>query len=181
MKCTVFIATSMDGYIADQNGSIAWLDRANQVVPTGEDCGYSAFFKEIDVLVMGRKTFDTVLGFGFWPYEGKRVVVLTSQDSRLIPVELSGKVEFSTESPSLLIKRLSGIHPNLAVYVDGGQVIRSFIKAGLIDEMIVTQIPVLLGSGISLFADMGVAIDLEVLSVQHFDFGYVQVHSRLKY
>ena len=87
-RCSVFIATSLDGFIARPNGDLDWLDRANATVPEGEDCGYQAFMDTVDILVMGRHTYEKVRTFGAWPYE-KPVVVLTSNPID-IPPDIDG-------------------------------------------------------------------------------------------
>ena len=80
LKGSVFIATSLDGYIARENGEIDWLDRANALVPAGEDCGFSRFMETIDTLVMGRKTYEQVFSFGVWPYGSTPVIVLSRKN-----------------------------------------------------------------------------------------------------
>jgi len=104
-KTSVFIATTLDGFISRTDGSIDWLNDANTAVPPGEDCGYKAFFKTVDVLVMGRNTFEQVLTFDPWPYEDCRVVVLTSRPLE-IPQHLASSVSSSSEQPSDLVARL---------------------------------------------------------------------------
>jgi dihydrofolate reductase len=134
---SVFIATSLDGYIARRDGSIGWLDI---VASPGEDYGFSAFYATVDTLVMGRGTYDTALGFETWPYAGKRVIVLTHR-----PGEAKHGEEFFAGAVSEL-SNLPG-----RVYVDGGNVIRQFLAAGLIDDITLSIIPVVLGDGIRLF------------------------------
>ena len=117
-KASVFIATSLDGFIARPDGSIDWLDEANAVVPSGEDCGYNEFMKSVDVLVMGRNTFELALTFDAWPYEDKRVVVLSSKPL-MVPVGLPNTVTASSEAPEVLVERLSAEGAQ-RLYVDGG-------------------------------------------------------------
>ncbi|ASN82688.1 dihydrofolate reductase family protein [Deinococcus ficus] len=149
----VFIACSLDGFIARKDDDIDWLTQA----PTapGEDHGYAAFMARVDTVVMGRRTFDKIKGFEPWPFDGRRVLVL-SRTLRELPGNLQHRAELHAGSiPDLL--------PNLAasrgVYVDGGQVIRSFLQHGLIEEMTVTRLPVLLGTGLPLFGDMSLQAD----------------------
>ncbi|NQV38001.1 MAG: dihydrofolate reductase [Candidatus Marinimicrobia bacterium] len=170
---SVFIATSLDGFIARKNGDLDWLDAANATVPIGEDCGYSAFMKTIDILVMGRKTYEQVLSFGKWPYEDKNVIVLSSNTIE-IPQILSQTVSYSSESPKELYDRL--FSENIRrIYIDGGNTIQRFLAEGLIDEITITVIPVILGSGIPLFRNVKNDISLKLVSTKSFDFGFVQL------
>ncbi len=171
IKCSVFIATSLDGWIARKNGEIDWLTAPNPA-GAGEDYGYKTFFDSVDALVMGRKTFELVLTFGEWPYADKRVIVLSS-GSPHIPENLSGKVEATSLSPADLVAQLAaqGIRH---VYVDGGKTIQSFLRAGLIDEMIITRIPVLIGDGIPLFGELEHDTHFEHLETQAYKSGFVQ-------
>ncbi|MGY6649729.1 dihydrofolate reductase family protein [Wenyingzhuangia sp. IMCC45574] len=147
MKNSVFIATSIDGYIADSDGGLDWL----QMVPNPEhnDAGYSAFMETVDALVMGRNTYETVLGFGIdWPYN-KPVFVLSST-LKEVTSELKEKVFIVNGE---LQEVLQTIHKQgfENLYIDGGKTIQSFLQEDLIDELILTTIPVLLGGGTNLF------------------------------
>ncbi len=168
---SVFIATSLDGFIARSDGRLDWLDKANLTVPEGEDCGYVSFMSTIDVLVMGRNTYEKVLSFGGWPYE-KPVIVLSRNDLT-IPQELKGRVSVSHESPESLCERLTKEGAK-RIYVDGGAVIQSFLCASLIMDITITQIPVLIGEGISLFGAITNDIDLKHTSTKTYDCGFVQ-------
>ena len=146
-KNSVFIATSLDGYIADRNGGLDWLPSD----PDGPDMGYNTFISQVDAMVMGRLTFETVCGFPEWPY--KLPVFVLSNSLADIPEEYSEK--------SFLVKGeihevLNFIHDKgyHRLYIDGGKTIQSFLKEDLIDTMIITVVPKLLGSGIPLFSDM---------------------------
>ncbi len=153
----VFIATSLDGYIADKDGGLDWLHAIPN--PDQIDMGYGAFTAEIDALVMGRTTFETVLGFGIdWPYQKPVFVLSTTLSS--VPQELEGKV-YLINGP--LKDVLSQIHEKgyYRLYIDGGKVIQSFLQEDLIDEMVITLIPVLLGGGTPLFADLPQALNFE--------------------
>ncbi len=143
----VFIATSIDGFIADTEGGIEWLEMIPN--PMGDDMGYSGLMKNTDALVMGRTTFEKVLSFGIpWPYE-KPVFVL-SRSMRTIPEELEGKVEILAGKPNEILKEIKSLgFQNL--YIDGGKVVQEFLQADLIDELTITVIPVVLGAGIPLF------------------------------
>ena len=139
-RCSVFIATSVDGYIARQDGGIDWLDR---VQVAGEDYGFGAFWVTVDALVIGRGTYDTACGFAEWPYAGKQVVVMTHR-----PGTSRHGERYAAGTPAEV---LAGTRAT-RVYVDGGNVIRQFVAAGLIDDVTISVVPVVLGAGIRLFA-----------------------------
>lgn len=146
-KNRVFIATSLDGFIADSNGGIEFLDAVpemNQI-----DSGYAAFMEKTDALLMGRHTFETVLSFGIdWPYE--KMVFVLSTSLTTIPEELKGKVQLVSGTLQQVMEEIHGLGFN-SLYIDGGRTIQSFLSEDLIDEMVITVIPILLGSGIPLF------------------------------
>ena len=176
--CSVFIATSLDGFIARADGRIDWLLQANNRVPAGEDCGYQAFMDTVDALVMGRKTFEQALQFDPWPYAAKQVVVL-SRHGVTVPPTLRDSVSVSAEAPVDLLARLSaaGVH---RLYIDGGQTIQGFLRAGLLDELIVTVIPVLLGAGRPLFGPLDADVALTHVATRTYPFGFVQHHYRVQ-
>ncbi|MFO0884971.1 MAG: dihydrofolate reductase family protein [Pirellulales bacterium] len=173
---SVFIATSLDGFIARADGSIDWLMAAQASAPAGEDFGYQAFIDTVDALVMGRVTFETALSFGEWPYGQKPVYVLTRKGIS-IPASLQETVQATSESPQALIKRLESQGLN-HLYVDGGQVIQSFLAAGLIQQLTITTIPVLIGSGKPLFANLPHDIKLEHVATTSYPCGFVQSRYR---
>ncbi|OEK04888.1 dihydrofolate reductase family protein [Roseivirga misakiensis] len=146
----VYIGVSLDGYIADSNGSIEYLD--TYTLSEGEDMGYYAFMDRMDALVLGRVTFETVLGFGVpWPY--KKPVYVLSNTLEKIPEEYEGKVFLKGGE---LEDVLSEIHQNghFSLYIDGGSTIQGFLRKDLIDEMIITTIPILIGGGHPLFGEL---------------------------
>jgi dihydrofolate reductase len=157
-KVSVFIAASLDGFIAREDGSLDWLDRANAEVPPGEDCGYHAFMDSVDVLIMGRFTYEKVLSSGMWPYGKKRVIVLSGSELN-IPPSHRRTVQVSHEAPRALLDRLS-TEGQKHLYVDGGITIQQFMRKGLIDEITITTIPVLLGRGRTLFGPIDEGISL---------------------
>jgi dihydrofolate reductase len=177
MQCSIFIATSLDGMIARADGSIQWLETANESAPTGEDFGYQAFFDSVDALIMGRKTFETVRSFPQWPYGAKRVVVLSSTMKRL-PDGCPTSVSLTDQSPAEVVSTLEGGRAHHA-YVDGGLTIQSFLAAGLIDELTITTIPILLGSGIRLFASLPGDVHLAHEATRSFSNGFVQSKYRV--
>jgi dihydrofolate reductase len=172
MKTSVYVGTSLDGFIARRDGSIDWLNEAQSLVPEGEDCGYKAFMDSVDALIMGRKTFEQVLTFGPWHYGDTPVVVL-SHNPVPIPSHLPDTVSYSSESPGTLLERLSGQGVK-HVYVDGGSTIQGFFAESLIDEITITRIPIVIGDGISLFAPMEKDITLTHLNTISYKFGFVQ-------
>ena len=145
----VYIATSLDGFIATSEGGLNWLDDIPN--PEGDDFGWAEFMNDIDALVMGRKTFEKVASFGVWPYS-KPVFVL-SRNKISVPPELENKVEIVNKTPKKLVDDLRAQgYQNL--YIDGGITIQNFLADDLIDEMIITRVPVLLGNGIPLFGEL---------------------------
>jgi dihydrofolate reductase len=142
----VYIATSLDGFIATSEGGLDWLEEIPN--PEKSDYGFAEFMSGIDAIVMGRKTFEKVLTSGFWPYN--KLVYVLSKSGVKVPKEFENKVEVVNANPKIVVDQLNKFgHQNL--YIDGGITIQSFLEEDLIDEMIITRIPVLLGEGIPLF------------------------------
>lgn len=175
---SIFVAASLDGFIARLDGSIDWLDAANATLPKGEDCGYEAFMASVDTVVMGRLTFEQVLTFDKWPYDGRKVIVL-SRRALKIPSLLGPGVAHSREAPAELIARLRGDGAT-HVYVDGGITIRRFMAAGLIDRVTITTIPILLGNGRPLFGPLPADRQLTLLNSQGYPNGFVQSTYRIE-
>ena len=167
MKISVFIATSLDGFIAREDGALDWLPQSSH-----EDHDYNAFFSSTDALLMGRKTFETIQGFSPFPYEGKRVVVC-SRTLIQVPTELTGKLEIRSEPLPILVKQLEadGVQH---LYADGGQIITALLEAGLVDQLILTRVPVLLGSGIPLFGRLSADVVLQHIETKVFPNELVQ-------
>ncbi|HEY8575232.1 MAG TPA: dihydrofolate reductase family protein [Devosia sp.] len=172
----VFIATSLDGFIARENGEIDWLLQHDQA---GEDHGYDEFIKDIDTIVMGRGTFEAVQGMGEWFYNRPVVVLSSSLSLQAVPEHLAGKVRFSDKSPSEVMAMLEeeGIK---RVYVDGGKVIQSFLSLNMIKDMVITRIPILLGAGRPLFGGIQRDIPLGHISTRSFPSGLVQSSYRVE-
>ncbi len=141
-RCSVFIATSLDGFIARQDGTFDFL---SIVESPGEDYGFAEFFGSVDVLVVGRHTYETALAFPEWPYAGKRCIVLTHRETPSVHGE-----HFFAGAAAALVEQLA-LGGAQRLYVDGGAVIRDFLVADLIDDLTLSIVPVLLGSGIALF------------------------------
>lgn len=171
MANKVFIATTIDGNIARKNGDIDWLESIDN--PDNNDFGYNDFISTIDAIVMGKNTFEKVLSFEKWPY--------------LIPVYVLSKT--LKEIPENLINNVKIINGNLKdivdnlhnqgyknIYIDGGMTIQSFLKENLIDEMIITIIPILIGKGIKLFGDLNDDLHLIHKNTTVFKNGLIQNH-----
>ncbi len=171
MKTTVYIATSLDGFIARKDGNIDWM--INIENPTNDDYGYADFTSTIDAIVMGRGTFEKVLSFPSWPYE-KRVFVL-STTLKDVPSNLEGKVNLLSLTPKDLLSHLSK-EGYSSIYVDGGKTIQGFLKQDLIDELIVTKIPVLIGSGIPLFGHLDHDLGFQHMETKTYPNGLVKSH-----
>ena len=160
-----FIATSLDGYIARPDGSIDWLTSRGE---QAGDTGYNEFMTSVDTVVMGRKTFEKVLTFDFWPYDGKQVEVLSTTlapdaDERVIVHRtLDALIETLNDRGA---KR---------VYADGGRVIQTFLRAGLLNELTITTAPVLLGAGIPLFGPVPADIPLNHNATRTLKAGFTQ-------
>jgi dihydrofolate reductase len=173
-RTEVFIACSMDGFIARPDGALDWLAQAQASAPSGEDFGYAAFMAGVDAIVMGRKTFETVLGFDPWPYAGKRVHVMTRQRALLVPAALREHVRLRHESPSALLSGLAGDGVG-SVYLDGGELIQAFIAENLVDRLTITTVPVLIGRGRRLFGPLPEDKQWTLETVHHrSDCGFVQ-------
>ena len=161
MANIVYIATSLDGFIARKDGSIDWLMEIPN--PDNSDYGFSDFMKRIDGLIMGRNTFELVLKFGQWPYT-KPVFVL-SRKMKEIPDHLRYKAELIQGKLNTIIEVLKEREfENL--YIDGGKTIQSFLKQDMIDEIIITRIPIILGSGIPLFKEMDFELRFEHIQTE---------------
>jgi dihydrofolate reductase len=165
-SASVFIATSLDGFIARQNGALDWLP------VDAEPHGYNEFIATVDAIVIGRKTFETVLTFDAWPYGKKQVVVLTSTPSALV-VPDGAVCDVMAGTPQEIVTRLSQ-RGMKHLYVDGGVTIQRFLQAGLIQRLIITRIPVLLGGGIPLFGSLSSDVRLQHVATRTYPSGLVQ-------
>ncbi len=173
VKVSVFIGTSLDGFIAREDGDIGWLDSANKKATPGEDFGFNSFLESVDLIVMGRKTFEQVITFNDWSYKDTKMIVLTSRDIE-IPEKLKKTVTTSnTLSSAQLIKELSD-QPINHIYVDGGTVIQDFLSTGLVDEITVTIVPILIGNGKPFSRLLPKDLYLQHLKTTVYDFGFVQ-------
>ena len=165
----VFIATSLDGFIARLDGGLDWLEAANSA---GEEHGYKGFMERIDGTVMGRATFDVALRFEPWPYDSPVLVLSRRLDPADIPTHLADRITIvRSVSNALSEGQRRGWD---RVYVDGGATIRAFLDAGAINDMVVTRIPVLLGTGLPLFGPLSEDLPLRHIDTRSFPSGLVQ-------
>jgi dihydrofolate reductase len=167
MLASVFVGTSVDGFIARPNGDLDFLPPGG-----GEEHGYEAFLATVDALLIGRGTFETVLRFDQWPYGRKHVVALSSRPLDLSQVR-GGVVEQMSGPPREIVSRLEarGLRH---LYVDGGITIQRFLRAGLIQRLVITRVPVLIGTGIPLFGVLDADIKLRHVATRSFASGLVQ-------
>ena len=167
MTASVFIGTSVDGFIARPNGDLDFLPEDG-----GEPHGYNEFIAGIDTIVIGRKTYETVLAFPEWPYGKKRVAILSSR-----PLDLSavrrGVVEQMAGSPAEIVSKLEATGAR-NLYIDGGITIQNFLRAGMIQRLIITRVPVLIGQGIPLFGALPKDVRLRHVATRHYPSGLVQ-------
>jgi dihydrofolate reductase len=172
IQASVFIGVSVDGFIARPNGDLDFLPPGG-----GEPHGYAEFFASIDALVIGRKTFETVLAFPQWPYGDKTVVVLSRRPLDLSAVR-GGVVEQMAGDPLEIVTRLAarGFHH---LYLDGGVTIQEFLRAGLIQRLIITRVPVLIGQGIPLFGMLHRDVKLHHIATRQYPSGLVKSEYRL--
>ena len=176
-EVAVFIATSLDGFIARPDGAIDWLLERHATAPPGEDFGYAAFMAGVDALVMGRKSFDTALGFEPWPYAGTPVHVMTRQPGLAVPPARAADVRVRHEPPAALLAALAaeGVR---RVYLDGGELIQAFLREDLVDQLTVTTVPVLIGQGRRLWGALPADQAWALVAARHWDCGFVQATHR---
>ncbi len=166
MKASVFVGTSLDGFIARADGSFDFLPAGG-----GEPHGYDEFMASVDALVIGRKTYETVLSFDEWAYGKKPVFVLSSR--AIAPAPPGAVVEQMSGAPASIVLQLEARGIQHA-YVDGGITIQRFLQAGLIHRLIITRVPVLIGTGIPLFGPLQRDISLTHVATRQYAGGLVQ-------
>ena len=183
MKASVYIVTTVDGYIAEKDGSVDFLNQYQSSASDADgDMGFADFLNSIDLLIMGHKTFDQVISFGedMWPY-GDRQVWIWSRHPSLVDIpriRAKNVVALSAEPHELL--RMAQQKGFRHVYVDGGTTIQQFLKQGCIDELVLTRVPLLLGDDIPLFLETP-RLSLEHMSTKSYSNGLVQSHYRVKH
>jgi dihydrofolate reductase len=165
MRASVFVGVSLDGFLARLDGGLDFLPA------DAEPHGYDEFMASVDALVIGRNTFETVLGFGSWPYGDKPVFVLSTRP--LAPAPRGAVVERMSGDPADIVSQLAARGLG-HVYVDGGITIQRFLAAGLIQRLIITRVPVLIGTGIPLFGDLKRDIVVQHVATRQYASGLVQ-------
>ena len=169
LRASVFVGISVDGFLARQNDELDFLPEGG-----GEPHGYAEFLQTVDAIVIGRRTFEKVLTFASWPYENRRVVVLSSGVLDLETVRARGaRVEQMGGAPEVVALQLAENGVEHA-YVDGGVTIQRFLRAGLIQRLIITRVPILIGSGIPLFGALPHDVPLKHLATRQYRSGLVQ-------
>lgn len=167
MKLSVFCGVSVDGFLARTNHALDFLDAGGQ-----EPHGFEEFYGSVDVVVIGRRTFEVVLTFGGWSYGRKPVVVLSSRPLDFSSVK-GGAVEQMSGEPRTIVKQLKTRGFKHA-YIDGGVTIQKFLAAGCIDRLVITRVPVLIGAGIPLFGAVPNDIRLHHVATRCYQGGLVQ-------
>jgi dihydrofolate reductase len=177
MSTIVYIAASLDGFIAKKDGDIKWLLDIQD--PENSDFGFYDFLNTIDAVVMGRKTFELVSTFKEWPYN--KPVFILSRTLYHLPYQMSGKAEILKGKPASIVKELNS-RGYINLYIDGGKTIQGFLKDDLIDQLIITRIPILLGEGIPLFGKLSPEQKFEHLKTDILNNALVRsYYKRLKY
>ena len=174
MKTTVYIGTSLDGFIARKDGDIDWL---TQFANDEAVHAYEEFIKSIDAIVIGRGTFEKILTFPSWPYEQK--AFLLSNSIKQVPDNLKEKIRLLSMKPKELLNYLTG-NGFSGIYVDGGKVIQEFLKEDLINELIISTVPVLIGSGIPLFDYLNTDLQFKHIHTQVSSNGLVRSYYERK-
>lgn len=175
MTASVFCGVSVDGFIARPDGTLDWLPQEP------EDHGFTEFLASVDALVMGRNTFDVLMGFDLdeWPYGDKRIAVLTHRALEVSKAKaLGGVVDAMSGTPAEIMARLESDGAR-HLYVDGGVTTQQFLRAGLVDRLIITRVPVLIGQGIPLFGSLPADVTLRHVATRSFPSGLVQTEYRI--
>ncbi|MBY3790177.1 dihydrofolate reductase [Photobacterium carnosum] len=180
MKCSVFIATSVDGFIAKKNGSVDWLQTAgnlNTDMGDQADMGFNQYIASVDCIIMGRKCMEIISSMNLspeqWPYGNTRIIVLSSTLTQA-PDNLKDKIEMYAGDISALVTKLNDEGYQHA-YIDGGMTIQAFINQQLINDITITRAPILLGSGISLFGETHCDIALQQTQAIVYPNDFIQV------
>jgi dihydrofolate reductase len=166
VRVSVFVGTSVDGFIARADGGLDFLDAGG-----GGPNGYEEFVATVDAHVIGRKTYETVLGFDDWAYGTKPVFVLSSRP--LAPAPAGAVAERMSGDPDTIVAALAA-RGFRHLYVDGGETIQRFLRAGLVQRLVITRVPVLIGSGIPLFGALSSDIALAHVATRELGGGMVQ-------
>lgn len=162
----LYIASSLDGYVARENGDIDWL-------PQSDTSGYDEFYKTIDVVIMGKTTYDQVLTFGEYPYKDKKSYVFTRNNS----IARDENVEFVSNTDEFVKDILSKLEGNIWL-IGGGQIISSFVNNGIVDQIILSIVPIVIGKGIPLFQNIQKEMKLELVKTSNYD-KFVELHYKV--
>jgi dihydrofolate reductase len=165
---SVFIGTSVDGFIARADGDLGWLISRGEAAGGGDGYGYPEFMSSVDTVVLGRATYEAVTASGWWQYDGKHVAVISSR----LPADTDPRITVYRDLDQLIAGLAD--RGTKSVYVDGGQTIQTFLRAGLVQQITITQVPVLIGSGLPLFGPLDADISLTHLSTKVLKAGLVQ-------
>lgn len=177
MSNIVYIGTSIDGYISAPDGSLDWLGYV--AIPEGNDLGFSEFMERVDAVVMGRKTFETLLGFGVgWHYPNPGIILSSTLES--VPEDFAESVQLASGTPGEIVQ-LAEKQGFENLYIDGGTTVQRFLREDLIDELIITEIPLLLGGGDRLFGELDHYLGFELVESQVLLNQLVRKHYRRKH
>ena len=168
-KIVYYVAASLDGYIADMDGGVDWLPQGES-----EDYGYADFYAGVDALVMGRRTYDQVLGFGQWPYAGKPVYVFTTHP----PDDNPHGVQFVQDDAVDFVRDVATQYDGTVWLMGGADLAEQFRRAGLIDEYMIHVMPTILGRGVPLFGGDAPPTRLQLVDSRAYDDGIVMLHYR---
>ena len=173
MKITYYVASSLDGYIAKEDGDVSWLEELNISM---EDAGYNEFYSTVEALVMGRKTYEMIVSFGQWPYGDKPVWVCSRNE--IAPIKGCNLQAGST--PKEAYKAANEMNINHLWLVGGGSLASSFLEGNLLTNISLSLMPILLGSGIKLFGGLPSPIKINKESEQSHESGMVQLEYSIK-
>jgi dihydrofolate reductase len=169
MQVVLYIAASLDGYIAGPNGEIDWLSLVDR---EGEDYGYHEFYQSVDAIVSGSKTYELAASFSEWPHPGKPTFVFTRRPLK----SPRDDVFFLSEEVPQAMEKIKAQGFQRVWLLGGGELVRSFLRHGLIDEYIISTIPIILGGGVPLFPASTPEQKLEVISSRQYESGLLQSH-----
>ncbi len=172
-EVVLYIACSLDGCIAAPDGGVSWLSRFEGA---GEDYGYAAFYAGIGTVILGAATYRQVLGFGEWPYAGVEVIVFSRRE---VPQPAGGAVQVEARDPAAVVAEVRARSARDIWLVGGAGLVESFLRARLVDRLILSVVPVLLGAGIPLFRSGIPPADLELIGAQTYPGGLVQITYRM--
>lgn len=170
----LFIAQTLDGYIARADGALDWLDELAS--PQGEDYGYANFLTTISTIIMGRNTYQQILSFGVdWPYAEQKTIIFTTNKTMEVSTP---NTEISDELNTQYVQKIKDSAQGNIWIVGGGKLIQSFLAIDAIDEMIISQVPRILGQGIRLFPEGTKETPLQLVTTTNYDKGVINLKYR---